>query len=193
MMAPKFSDPIATDGRRQGRGRADRRQRDAGRPRQEPPRRGDDRRGRKHCERGPAWRAPMTRWLLRIFSVLALAGFSAVVWFAGPLIRFADTRPLEPVWLRDGDHRRRSWRSWRCFYGLRFWRARKAQKALETAVARNDDRDDDSQVLEARMNEAHRHAEAVERQAQLSLRTPLVHHHRPARRRQDNGAGQFRA
>ncbi|TGT58924.1 hypothetical protein EN802_34105, partial [bacterium M00.F.Ca.ET.159.01.1.1] len=40
------------------------------------------------------------------------------------------------------------------FYGLRFWRMRKAQKALEIAVARNDGRDDDSQVLEARMNEA---------------------------------------
>ena len=42
----------------------------------------------------------MTRWPLRIFSVTALAGFAAAVWFAGPLIRFADTRPLGPVWLR---------------------------------------------------------------------------------------------
>ena len=42
----------------------------------------------------------MTRWLLRIFSAIALAGFAAAVWFAGPLIRFADTRPLAPVWLR---------------------------------------------------------------------------------------------
>ncbi|RWP46177.1 type VI secretion system membrane subunit TssM [Mesorhizobium sp.] len=95
----------------------------------------------------------MTRWLLRIFSVMALAGFAAAVWFAGPLIRFADTRPLAPVWLRVtiiGV----IVATVTLFYGFRFWQMRKAQKALETIVARNDDKDDDSQVLEARMNEA---------------------------------------
>ncbi|MER8695789.1 type VI secretion system membrane subunit TssM [Mesorhizobium opportunistum] len=95
----------------------------------------------------------MTRWLLRIFSMIALAGFSAAVWFAGPLIRFADSRPLGPVWLRAAIIGVIV-AAVALFYGLRFWRMRKAQKALETAVARNDDRDDDSQVLEARMNEA---------------------------------------
>lgn len=95
----------------------------------------------------------MTRWLLRIFSVIALAGFAAAVWFAGPLIRFADTRPLGPVWLRAtiiGITLAIA----ALFYGLRFWQMRKAQKALEAAIVRNDDRDGDSQVLEARMNEA---------------------------------------
>ncbi|TGQ66163.1 type VI secretion system membrane subunit TssM [Mesorhizobium sp. M00.F.Ca.ET.186.01.1.1] len=95
----------------------------------------------------------MMRWLLRLSSVIALAGFSAAVWFAGPLIRFADTRPLGPTWLRAtivGV----IVAAVALFYGLRFWRTRKAQKALETAVARSDDRDDDSQVLEARMTEA---------------------------------------
>ncbi|RUU48154.1 type VI secretion system membrane subunit TssM [Mesorhizobium sp. M6A.T.Ca.TU.002.02.2.1] len=95
----------------------------------------------------------MTRWLLRIFSVIALAGFAAAVWFAGPLIRFADTRPLAPVWLRVtiiGV----IVATLTLFYGFRFWQMRKAQKALETIVARNDDKDDDSQLLEARMNEA---------------------------------------
>ncbi|QKD06682.1 type VI secretion system membrane subunit TssM [Mesorhizobium loti] len=95
----------------------------------------------------------MTRWLLRIFSMIALAGFSAAVWFAGPLIRFADSRPLGPVWLRAAIIGVIV-AAVALFYGLRFWRMRKAQKALETAVARNDDRDADSQVLEARMNEA---------------------------------------
>lgn len=93
------------------------------------------------------------RWLLRIFSAIALAGFAAAVWFAGPLIRFADTRPLAPVWLRV---------TIICvivaivalFYGFRFWQMRKAQKAIETIVGRNDDKDDDSRVLETRMNEA---------------------------------------
>ena len=92
-------------------------------------------------------------WLLRIVSILALAGFSAAVWFAGPLIRFADTRPLGPVWLRAtiiGVIVAIAALSW----GWRFWRRRKAQKALETAIAGTRDRIDDSQVLEARMNEA---------------------------------------
>lgn len=95
----------------------------------------------------------MTRWLLRIFSAIALAGFAAAVWFAGPLIRFADTRPLGPVWLRTtiiGVTLAIA----ALFYGFRFWQMRKAQKALEAAIVRNDDRDGDSQLLEARMNEA---------------------------------------
>lgn len=95
----------------------------------------------------------MTRWLLRIFSAIALAGFAAAVWFAGPLIRFADTRPLAPVWLRVTIIGMIV-AIVTLFYGLRFWQKRKAQRALETIVTRNDDRDDDSQVLEARMSEA---------------------------------------
>ncbi|MER8572068.1 type VI secretion system membrane subunit TssM [Mesorhizobium sp. M1409] len=95
----------------------------------------------------------MTRWLPRIFSMIALAGLAAAVWFAGPLIRFADARPLGSAWLRAtiiGV----IVAALALFHGLRFWKARKAQKELETVVAHNDDRDDDSRVLEARMNEA---------------------------------------
>ncbi|WP_181183488.1 MULTISPECIES: type VI secretion system membrane subunit TssM [unclassified Mesorhizobium] len=93
------------------------------------------------------------RWMLRIFSVLALAGFSAAVWYAGPLIRFADTRPLGPVWPRAtiiGV----TVAVLALVYGIRFWQGRKAQKALEKAIVRGDERNDDSQVLEARMGEA---------------------------------------
>jgi len=93
------------------------------------------------------------RWMLRLFSLAALAGFSAAVWYAGPLIRFADTRPLGPAWLRAmiiGV----TVAVLALFYGIRFWQRRKAQKALETAIVRSDERNDDSQVLEARMGEA---------------------------------------
>ncbi|MDX8479742.1 type VI secretion system membrane subunit TssM [Mesorhizobium sp. VK24D] len=93
------------------------------------------------------------RWVLRIFSLLALAGFSAAVWYAGPLIRYADTRPLGPAWLRAtiiGV----TVAVLALFYGIRLWQARKAQSALEKAIAHTDDRNDDSQVLEARMSEA---------------------------------------
>ncbi|CDX18657.1 conserved membrane hypothetical protein [Mesorhizobium sp. SOD10] len=93
------------------------------------------------------------RWLLRIFSLVALAGFSAAVWYAGPLIRFADMHPLGPVWLR-ATIIGATVAVLATLYGLRFWWRRKAQKALETAIVRGDDRNDDSQVLEARMSEA---------------------------------------
>ncbi|RWI98558.1 MAG: type VI secretion system membrane subunit TssM [Mesorhizobium sp.] len=95
----------------------------------------------------------MMRWVLRLFSLLALAGFSAAVWYAGPLIQYADTRPLGPVWLRTtiiGV----AVALLALFYGIRFWQARKAQNALETGIVRSGDRNDDSEVLEARMSEA---------------------------------------
>lgn len=92
-------------------------------------------------------------WFLRIFSTLALAGFAAAVWYAGPLIRFAGSRPLEPVWLRAtiigvvvG--------TVMVWYGFRFWQRRKAQKALEAAIASASDDGSDAKVLEAGMSEA---------------------------------------
>ncbi|MGX5840906.1 type VI secretion system membrane subunit TssM [Mesorhizobium sp. ArgA1] len=95
----------------------------------------------------------MTGWLLRIFSTLALAGFAAAVWFAGPLIRFDGARPLDPVWLRAviivvvvGTAV--------VIYAVRFWRKRKAQKALEAAMASAEDDGSDAKLLEARMSEA---------------------------------------
>ncbi|MBZ9794841.1 type VI secretion system membrane subunit TssM [Mesorhizobium sp. ES1-4] len=93
------------------------------------------------------------RWMLRILSVLALAGFATAIWYAGPLVRFADTRPLEPVWLRVAIVGT-SVAVLAIFYGLRFWQSRKAQKALETGIAHSDDRNDEARVLEARMSEA---------------------------------------
>ncbi len=95
----------------------------------------------------------MTAWLLRIFSTLALAGFAAAVWFAGPLIHFAGARPLDPVWLRAviigavvGTAV--------VIYAVRFWQRRKAQKALEAAMASAEDDGSDAKLLEVRMNEA---------------------------------------
>ncbi|WP_246687232.1 type VI secretion system membrane subunit TssM [Mesorhizobium sp. B2-5-9] len=92
-------------------------------------------------------------WVLRIFSALALVGFSAAVWYAGPLIRFADTRPLGSVWLRALIIGATAI-VLASFYGIRFWQRRKAQQALEAAIVRGDERNDDSLVLEARMSEA---------------------------------------
>ncbi|TIW34294.1 MAG: type VI secretion system membrane subunit TssM [Mesorhizobium sp.] len=95
----------------------------------------------------------MTHWLLRILNVVALAGFAAAVWFAGPLIRYADARPLGPVWLRAAIVGVVVAAA-ALFYTVRFWQRRTAHKALEAAIVRNDADNDDSQVLEARMSEA---------------------------------------
>ncbi|MBE1204016.1 type VI secretion system membrane subunit TssM [Aminobacter carboxidus] len=95
----------------------------------------------------------MMTWLLRIFSVIALAGFAAAVWFAGPLIVLADNRPLEPVWARLA------------VIGLiaalvagvallRVWHARQAQQALAAAVASDSAYDGDARLLETGMTKA---------------------------------------
>lgn len=93
------------------------------------------------------------RWMLRIFSVLALAGFSAAIWYAGPLVRFNDSRPLGSVWLRAmiiGV----TIALLALFYGIHFWARRRAQKALEKAITRDDEQNNDALVLEAGMREA---------------------------------------
>jgi type VI secretion system protein ImpL len=93
----------------------------------------------------------MKVWLARIFSIVALAGLSVAVWVAGPLVGFADSRPLAPAWIRlaiivpvvaaiAG------------YYAFRFWQRRKASQALEIAVTQLDP--GDTQVLETHMNEA---------------------------------------
>ena len=96
----------------------------------------------------------MRCWLLRIFSALALIGFAAAVWFAGPLIGFADTRPLEPAWVRvpiivvtvaAGRRLLSASASGGCARRRKPWR--RQSPATRTS-------DGDSHVLEARMNEA---------------------------------------
>lgn len=38
--------------------------------------------------------------LLRIILLAACVGFAAAVWYAGPLVAFADRKPFEPAWVR---------------------------------------------------------------------------------------------
>ncbi len=92
-------------------------------------------------------------WLARLFGAVALVGFAAAVWYAGPLITFSEQRILEGVEVRlfviggavvlVAAH-----------YTYRLLRDRWAQKALEAAVAGSSESENDSQVLEERMAEA---------------------------------------
>jgi len=95
----------------------------------------------------------MRRWIIRIAMWLALIAFLVAVWFGGPMIGFADVHPLEPLWPRltivivtllivGG------------YYGIRYWRRRRAQKALEAAIAETEAETSDSAVLSERMTEA---------------------------------------
>lgn len=103
----------------------------------------------------------MTIWLLRIFSLVALTGFAAAVWMAGPLVGFADTRPLEPAWTR-ATIIALAVAAVAVYYAIRFWQKRLAQKALEAAItgadlkadSKYDDREGEQQQLEKRMLDA---------------------------------------
>jgi type VI secretion system protein ImpL len=92
-------------------------------------------------------------WLRKLPAVLGLLCFAAVVWIAGPLLAFGDWRPLDPVWIRVtligvavfivG-----------AFYLIRYWRKRRAEKAIEKALKASGEKNDDSDVLASRMTEA---------------------------------------
>lgn len=93
----------------------------------------------------------MKRWLYRIAIALGLIAFMAAIWFGGPLIAFGETRPfgsvlvrlliILPVLIIVA-----------AFYGIRYWRKREAEKALEEAASEGDT--GDSKVLGERMSEA---------------------------------------
>ena len=95
----------------------------------------------------------MLIWLLRLVSLAALAGFCAAVWYAGPMVGFGDARPLEP-----SPSAPRSSASAvglvALYYGIRFWLARRAQMALEAAIADAEGEGGDASILKARMNDA---------------------------------------
>ena len=77
-------------------------------------------------------RSLLVTWLIRAAWVVGLLAFALAVWFAGPLIGFGETRPLDSVWIRlaiigfvaavVG-----------AVQGFRWWRRRRAAKATEGA------------------------------------------------------------
>lgn len=95
----------------------------------------------------------MKKWLLRIAICVGLLAFATIVWFAGPLVGYEDIRPFDSTWVRlliisvvfaivAG------------VYGFRWWRRRRAAKALEAALAESEGRQGDAKILGERMTEA---------------------------------------
>ena len=92
-------------------------------------------------------------WLRKMPVVLGLICFAALVWFGGPLLAFGDWRPLDPVWIRLTIIAVAVLLVC-AFYLIRYWRRRRAEKAIEKALKASGEKSDDSDVLSSRMTEA---------------------------------------
>ena len=84
---------------------------------------------------------------------IGLLCFALVVWFAGPLLPIGESHPLEPVWLRITIIAVAVFLVL-LFYGIRYWRRRRAAKELEKALKTDDGAAGDGEVLAQRMTEA---------------------------------------
>ena len=93
------------------------------------------------------------KWVKLGLVIFGFLAFSAVVWFAGPLIGFGESRPFDPVWVRV------------LIIGilaliLTIWgvvkliRRRNGQKALETALVVDVAAQGDGKELATRMQSA---------------------------------------
>ncbi|GLQ58044.1 type VI secretion system membrane subunit TssM [Devosia nitrariae] len=95
----------------------------------------------------------MNKWLFIALVVLGLLAFSAVVWFAGPMLAIMGVAPFEPVWVRlviilavvglVG-----------LFYGWRLWRSARAAKKLEEGIVAAGESEGDAKLLSERMSDA---------------------------------------
>lgn len=90
-------------------------------------------------------------WLKHALIVLGVLALSLAIWFAGPLIGFGDTYPFETVLVR-GLIVGAIALVVTVYYGLRWWRARRAERALEDAIAQ--EAPGDGEELASRMEDA---------------------------------------
>ncbi len=116
-----------------------------------------------------------------------------MIYLAGPFIAFGDFRPLENHIIREililllvaGAA---------SFGGFQFYRRRKGAQQIADGISGADQPVSDEPVLKERMKDALATLKTSSgNKSGLSLRSALVRHHRAAGRRQDHGAGQFRA
>jgi type VI secretion system protein ImpL len=94
----------------------------------------------------------VSAWFKRLIIALGFIAFSVVVWFAGPLIGFGDSRPFESLWVRlalIGLF----FLTLLIWAGFKFLRRRKGQTALENSIVA-DAPPGDGAVLTERMQAA---------------------------------------
>ena len=84
---------------------------------------------------------------------LALIALSLAIWFAGPLLALGGYEPLAGFGVRVGLIVF-IWLVYGVIVAFRFWRRRKAQKALESAIVEAPEKTGDADQLGERMNEA---------------------------------------
>lgn len=84
---------------------------------------------------------------------VGLLCFALVVWFAGPLLPIGESHPLEPVWLRITIIAVVVFLVL-LFYGIRYWRRRRAAREIEKALKASDGSAGDGEELARRMTEA---------------------------------------
>ncbi len=101
-----------------------------------------------HVEEGTTLK--LLRWIILGLALLLL---SLAIWFAGPLIAFSDYAPLAGIWVRVLIILP-IWLVVALVYGIKYWRRRKAEKALEEAVAATEETTGDSAALSEKMTEA---------------------------------------
>ncbi len=93
------------------------------------------------------------KWVKPLLVVIGFLAFSSVVWFAGELIGFGESRPFEPVWVRlliIGT----LLLVLLIWGGIKLWRRRKGQKALEKALVADEGPLGDGKELAGRMQAA---------------------------------------
>lgn len=92
-------------------------------------------------------------WFRIAITLIGLAAFAALVWFASPLVAVAGTAPFDPEWVRATIIAVVSI----VVLGLlawRVWKRRKEAKALEAGIAATVGDDSDAEVLGERMSDA---------------------------------------
>jgi type VI secretion system protein ImpL len=92
-------------------------------------------------------------WLLRLVSLLVLAGFALAIWFGGPMIRYGNRAPFEAAWVRAAIIAVAILLVL-CNHLLRRWQGRRAERRIEEAIARSETTGSDADLLETRMREA---------------------------------------
>ncbi|MGF9759353.1 type VI secretion system membrane subunit TssM [Microvirga sp. 0TCS3.31] len=92
-------------------------------------------------------------WVRIVFAIAGLLALAVLIWFAGPLIAFADVRPFDHVWPRVSLIAL-TFAIAASTVLLRWWRRKEASAALERSLVNQDESEGDAVVLQQAMKDA---------------------------------------